>query len=270
MASGYVRHRDQERKRVSLSPDLLPKDHRIAKSESRYTGDLMLFIHSNFTLRINNDELVVPITSIDLNGHRFLRNSTYSQLMINGVAEYPIPILGTAFLTNAYFYVDYDRQEFTLWEGSHQSAQDLVATKPYNCLPLGPQGHTDAILSPGGIAGVVIGSVVIIALLIGLAWFFLIRRRRRQRNHHQQQHNPALEAMRGWGKSSSDGQTPERDPNISKPELHAADKEAPQELSPDYSSEMPSEDHAMHEMPSENHPHSTAQPFEMSGMPRAS
>ena len=119
---------------------------------------------------------------------------------LSALTTQAMPKLGEAFLSGSYLHLDYDKQEFTLWEAPEDQAGDTE-----DLVPVGPQcdrkassassapSSADAsssdepvrsdqksTLSGGAIAGVVIGVLAALAL-IALGLFLFWRRRKRAR-----------------------------------------------------------------------------------------
>lgn len=100
-------------------------------------------------------------------------------------------VLGRTFLQEAYLIVDYERANFTvapaLYSDTKQDSSTLVPiynttyTPPAQSPTPIPSGGGGGGLSPGAVAGIVVG-VVVVFLLAGLAFFFRWKRRRAQRN----------------------------------------------------------------------------------------
>ncbi|KAI0390055.1 hypothetical protein F5Y17DRAFT_462147 [Xylariaceae sp. FL0594] len=166
------------------------------------------------TIRIPNNQLVLPDRYVDSTDGRIVANYSRSNLAI-----YPLQasdatklsMLGRQFLSSAYVMVNQDKGEFTMWSASPTSVEDLVAidsagneatgfcsdsaasssplappprsTSP-SPSPPPPQAESKAGLVPGAIAGIAVGAAVAVALiLVGtLIWRRRRRRRRRKRN----------------------------------------------------------------------------------------
>ncbi|MCJ1286682.1 hypothetical protein MMC26_006028 [Xylographa opegraphella] len=161
-----------------------------------YQGDLTFTFESGLQIAVTNDQLVVPVWEINKNGIAVQNNDTLRRVLINPLG-WPIindqPILGQTFLTAAYLSVNYDSNEFTIANVNVTESSNIVAIGPSGtCIPqppmsITPSGSNTTITSdsstsiaPGAIAGIVIGTVVILAILaIGLL-FFLRRRKAQQ------------------------------------------------------------------------------------------
>jgi hypothetical protein len=89
--------------------------------------------------------------------------------------------LGRSFLQEAYLTVDYERNNFSVSQARFAldslTNQNIVAiTRPKNSTLAGPIGVSDGSsgLGKGAIAGIAVGAVLVIALIVGI--FFYIRR----------------------------------------------------------------------------------------------
>jgi hypothetical protein len=98
-------------------------------------------------------------------------------------------VVGRVFLQEAYLAVDYERKSFNISQAVFDSPMpesDIVTIVPLNSTSLnspsapGARSHH---LSPGAIAGIVIGAVAGIALLAYLVWFFCSRRSNDEADH---------------------------------------------------------------------------------------
>ena len=158
---------------------------------------------------------------MDLNGKAVFNDSTRA-VMLTEQGQTAIPILGSTFLTSAYMMVNLDEHSLTIWEANQTTNEDLHTVNrtsscqysPSNQPASGPSG-----LNGGQIAGIVIGSLLLVTAVEGITWCLLRRRKRRR----QGQESPL-----------SSGQEVD-----AKPELEAEDKstqeleahERPRELS---------------------------------------
>lgn len=131
-----------------------------------------------------------------------IANSSTPELVLNAIQQVnagDLVQLGRQFLSAAYLMVNQDTNEFTLWEANPTSAVDLVAvdsngvasntfcaaeasTSTGTSAP-GSTTTAPAIvpgpskLSGGAIAGIAIGSIVVIAAIAGILYFCLFRRK---------------------------------------------------------------------------------------------
>jgi len=181
-----------------------------------YPGDLTLTLASGLDIKIPNNQVVTPDYTVDSSG-QVTSNATTRLVTVSSLQEVnsnDIPLLGRNFLEAAYLYVNYDRNEFTLWQATPTTEQKLVAVGPgpfcsststttaagnTPSAGLSPSASGDSSSSPapssnpntsssplstpsvptGAIIGGALGAAAILGLLIGAALFF---RRRRSRH----------------------------------------------------------------------------------------
>ncbi|CAK7235392.1 hypothetical protein SCUCBS95973_009254 [Sporothrix curviconia] len=174
-----------------------------------YGGDLTIKLQSGLSVRISNDQLVRPHTSIDQTTGAIVVNSTAPDLLINSLQSTEatrLAQIGWQFFSAAYLLVNQDANEFTLWEANPTTAEDLVAVDTTgaevtqfcaassgNTTTGGGGDNTNSnnnnnttthkSVSAGVIAGSVVGAVAAICIAAGLLVWWL-RRRRLQPNPH--------------------------------------------------------------------------------------
>lgn len=174
---------------------------------SSYAGDLTIQLQSGLSVRVPNDQLVVPDVVIDGPTGAPVVNGTAPDLVINSIQDInanDLPQLGRQFLSAAYLMVNMEADQFTLWSANPTSDQDLVAVDKADqeviqyCsaeqtsesnggdAPGSDPSSTDAPESSnsssssrtGLIAGATVGGIAGV-LLIGSAAFCLFRRRKK-------------------------------------------------------------------------------------------
>jgi hypothetical protein len=155
---------------------------------------------SGLSVRIPNDQLVVPNLTINPQTGQLVANASEPELVINSIQqvnEGDLPQLGRQFLSSAYLMVNQDADEFTLWSANPTANEDLVAvdtqnqvieefcssttntskTVPHNTT----QAQSSDKLSAGGILGTTVGSVAVVAVVLGAIFWFITRRRKAAR-----------------------------------------------------------------------------------------
>ncbi|KEZ39510.1 putative Aspartic-type endopeptidase [Scedosporium apiospermum] len=182
------------------------------KGDEPYRGDLTFTLQSGLSIRIPNDQLVVPELTIDCDTGALHRNSSAQNLVIlppQDDNENDISQLGRQFLSSAYVMANLDAGEFTIWESNPTSNEDLVAidtngtevsdfcaattpdpasgeTSPDSASSEGSVEQKDGSksMTPVIIAGIAVSGFVFLAG-VGAALFCLLRhwkrRRRRER-----------------------------------------------------------------------------------------
>lgn len=119
-----------------------------------YDGDITIQLESGLTVRVPNDQFVVPGVNIDRNGSRVFNTSSREVLLsaINGQTT-----LGRYFLTAAYLSVNHDDRTFTLWKANPTNATSIKTISSSNnngnnnaiCV-----NSTDSTTSTDGVSGV--------------------------------------------------------------------------------------------------------------------
>ena len=126
-----------------------------------------------FTLATNESSsetlnIVLPYSAFDLWLLPPVYESPVPYFPIRQAPEGSDFILGRAFLQEAYIVVDWERGNFTLW-------QVLADEKPPNIVPILPvkqESSDQHTLGTGSIAGVVIGAIAAVCVLVTALWFW--------------------------------------------------------------------------------------------------
>lgn len=165
-----------------------------------YDGDLTITLQSGLSVRIRNDQLVQPHTSINQTTGAIVVNNTAPDLVINSlqnVQATQLAQLGWQFFSAAYLLVNQDAHEFTLWEANPTAEEDMVAvdttgadistfcsasTVSSTSTAGGERNgttttETSSSLSAAVIAGSVAASVAAVGLVSGLLLWWILRRR---------------------------------------------------------------------------------------------
>ena len=171
----------------------------------RYDGDLTITVYPNLQIKIPNHQLVVPDFDIDSQGNMVEKNSSNKNVLLyslQDVNKNDMPLFGGPFLSAAYFFVDYDQKQFSLWQSKPTVDTDLVrvgsspptckadpskvSTQPAAASNSPPPPFTSAKAAEpkktnltAAVVGGVVGSLVAVACA-SLALFLLRRRRRQQ------------------------------------------------------------------------------------------
>ena len=187
---------------------------RFARTDRRrYDGDLTVTVYPNLKIRIPNHQLVIPDYDVDSQGNTVEKNSSNRNVLLYSLQDInknDMPLFGGPFLSAAYFFVNYDQNEFSLWQSKATTNTDLLPVGPPTCKPDAPKEtpHSTSALgaappsaSPtkadeprktnptAAVAGGVVGGVAAIAC-VSLA--LLLYRRRK---HQQQQNAPILDSQ---------------------------------------------------------------------------
>ena len=166
-----------------------------------FQGDLTITFTSGLDVKIPNNQLVVPDIYIDQNGQPINYNTSQRILRLDpnvGVNVNNMPVLGQTFLTSAYLLVDYDKNQFTVWQADPTAPSQLVAinseTSCSNDTSSNPNSATSTAISTphsssqhstniGDIIGGVLGGLAILTLVGSL---FIWYRKRRRHLHLQE------------------------------------------------------------------------------------
>ncbi|RYP09965.1 hypothetical protein DL764_000960 [Monosporascus ibericus] len=169
-----------------------------------YRGDMTINIRDGPAIRIRNSQLVVPERYIEEDG-QLVANYSRSNLVINSLQDInanDMSVLGRQFLSAAYVMVNQDTRKFTMWEANPTSVENLVGVNeegednndwcvsepvasasgnaeppPDQPSPDQPPPEDGGNLPSGAIAGIAIGGVTFLAIIIGIAFW---QRRRRK------------------------------------------------------------------------------------------
>jgi hypothetical protein len=185
-----------------------------------YTGDLTIKLQNGLSVRIPNDQLIVPDRYSDSKTGQWVANSTDLTIVINPIQDIngdDLSQLGRQFLSAAYLMVNEETGQFNLWAANPTLDEDLVAfdangkeadsicPPPSSTNTTGPNPDVSAAvvptgapgnknnpakaasggLSTGATAGIVIAAVAVGAVSSGLGVW--LRRRKRARKAAAQQ-----------------------------------------------------------------------------------
>lgn len=126
--------------------------------------------------------IVLPYAAFDLQAGIPLFNFSTNYFPLRVAANESQQVLGRAFLQEAYLFVDWERNNFTIGQAIHQNSTTNIVSV------LSPEystGSEDSSISTGAIAGIAVGAVAVVALIIGIIAFFVIRKRRRDRQPNE-------------------------------------------------------------------------------------
>jgi hypothetical protein len=115
--------------------------------------------------------IVLPYAAFDLEVSQPFYNTSKRYFPIRQAPSDNLYVLGRAFLQEAYLIVDWERGNFTVSPYKHQSTGQGVIAVP----PVGDDEEDTVRLSPGVIAGVVVGGLSGI-IAVAIAAYFLRRR----------------------------------------------------------------------------------------------
>jgi hypothetical protein len=162
-----------------------------------FDGDATFVLSGGLSIRIPNNQLIMPHISMDRSGAPIIEEDK-PELLFGGVGDNPTT-LGRYFFTAAYLMVDHDAHTFTMWQANPTSRSNLVPvvgseyTDNSGCggaggsntgeggSTPGPNAATSSGVNAGAIAGGVVGGVAGLAAIVVLL-FFLLRRIKKKKN----------------------------------------------------------------------------------------
>jgi hypothetical protein len=122
----------------------------------------------------------LPYAAFDLKAGIPIFNTSTNYFPLRVSANESQQVLGRAFLQEAYIFVDWERDYFTIGQVKHQNSTSNIVPVLSPSYDMGSGGESSG-LSTGAIAGIAVGACVLIGLLIALIAFFVVRSRRKRR-----------------------------------------------------------------------------------------
>lgn len=133
----------------------------------------------------------MPEETIDSSGHVDF-NSSAPELLVNALLPpntQDFPRIGRQFFSSAYILVDYDLDQFTIWQANATDDVDLVSiTRNQIAQPCSSSPSPSPLkktLSAGAITGIVIGCLAGVGLLVAARLVFLQSRKRANLVKHE-------------------------------------------------------------------------------------
>lgn len=219
-------------------------------TDTPYQGDLTIKLQSGLSVRIPNDQLVVPDKYSDAQSGAWIVNSTDPTMVINPIQQVnadDLSQIGRQFLSAAYLLVNEETNQFTLWAANPTSDTDLVAfdangkeadsicppvsntttetggPEPTNGLGAAAKAPSSGI-STGAIAGIAIAGVAAVAVALGIGiWLY-----KRKKARKAQEAGPDTVMATGEAKSHNSHYNPG---HMYKTELDDTSGRWPRELS---------------------------------------
>ncbi|KAK5119346.1 hypothetical protein LTR85_007702 [Meristemomyces frigidus] len=137
-------------------------------------------VAGNSTLTSSTTNIEFPYSAFDLQAGIPIYNSSTSYFPIRVAANESQYVLGRTFLQEAYVFVDWERQNFTLGQAIHQNTTKHIV--PVHSPSDDTSGSTQTqSLSPGVIAGIAVAAGAAVAVATGIILCFVLRGRRRRR-----------------------------------------------------------------------------------------
>ncbi|MCJ1405933.1 hypothetical protein MMC11_009167 [Xylographa trunciseda] len=187
----------------------------VFSSEGVYDGDISFTLSSGLVIRIPNNQLVVPDINIDSDGVPTSNVST-REILLNSLQEVnqnDLPLLGRTFLTSAYLHVNYDLNQFTLWQANPTLNESIVAVgssgspsctstaspaiilstpavtgtasgSPTSSAIAAPAVQNDKSVPTGAIVGAAVGGAAVIGIIAAIVLLLCFRRSRAPVNRY--------------------------------------------------------------------------------------
>lgn len=156
---------------------------------NRYAGGLTISLSSGLNISFSNERLVVPYVEVDRQTGDTTANGTGPVMLVTslqGGNSDDMPYLGSQFLSAAYLQVNQDAGHFSLWKANPTTDEDLVAVDTADAVvsefcTAAPNAtvtntSTDS-LDKGTIAGIAVGAVAGVAIVVGLTVWLLKKKR---------------------------------------------------------------------------------------------
>ncbi|KAK5175210.1 uncharacterized protein LTR77_000347 [Saxophila tyrrhenica] len=123
----------------------------------------------------------LPYAAFDLQAGMPMFNASTNYFPLRRAANESQQVLGRAFLQEAYIFVDWERDYFTIGQSIHQNDTTNIVPVLSPAYDSGNDADSSG-LSTGAIVGLAIGACAVIAAFIGVAALMVIRSRRRRRD----------------------------------------------------------------------------------------
>ena len=147
--------------------------------------------------------IVMPYAAFDLQAGIPLFNYSTNYFPLRVAANESQQVLGRAFLQEAYIFVDWERNNFTIGQAIHQNTTTNIV--PVLSPTYGSGSDQSSSFGTGTIAGIAVGACAVVAAIVGIIAFLVVRSRRKRRARH--------------GKSDSDLPLELHDETIEPPEI---------------------------------------------------
>ncbi|MCJ1436607.1 hypothetical protein MMC27_005987 [Xylographa pallens] len=176
-------------------------------AEGVYDGDLSFTLSTGLVIRVPNSQLVVPDVYVDSDGVPTSNVST-REVLLNSLQDVnlnDLPLLGRTFLTSAYLHVNYDLNQFTLWQANPTLNESIVAVassdnpsctpatstavtsstpaatgttsgSPISSAIAAPITQNNKTISTGAIVGAAVGGAAVIGIIVAVVLLLCFRR----------------------------------------------------------------------------------------------
>ena len=123
--------------------------------------------------------IILPYAAFDLQAGIPLYNYSTNYFPIRVAASETQQVLGRAFLQEAYVFVDWERNNFTIGQAIHQNKTTNIV--PVLSPDLSSRERQSSGLGTGTTAGIAVAAVVVVLIAAGVAACLIVRSRRRRR-----------------------------------------------------------------------------------------
>lgn len=122
--------------------------------------------------------IVFPYAAFDLQAGIPYFNFSTNYFPLRVAQNASQQVLGRAFLQEAYVFVDWERNNFTIGQAIHQNSTSNIITV---LSPTQDSSDSSSGLGTAAIAGIAVGAGVVVSIIIAIIAFFVLRSRRRRK-----------------------------------------------------------------------------------------
>lgn len=124
--------------------------------------------------------IILPYAAFDLQAGIPLFNYSTNYFPLSVAANESQQVLGRAFLQEAYIFVDWEKNNFTIGQAIHQNTTtNIVSVLP----PSDSSQNQSSTLATGAIVGIAVGACAAVVAIVGIMALLIVRSRRRRRAH---------------------------------------------------------------------------------------
>jgi hypothetical protein len=217
-----------------------------------YMKELVIVLEGDYRITIPHYELVTPERGNNAQGLYEITNSSRLASAVTIGDAFTYPVLGGVFLSQNYLRVDYNRKIFSLAPavttplGDGQSTIVSTCNAPPPSIPVAPGSKK---LGAGAIAGIVVGSIAVVAIVASLVAFFFLKGKRAQKTRPETMEMSTNWTYGGTSKTHSVSMMEESSTHGASP-ISASTAVAPYRLSGTHYTQ-PQEAHEMYAGPSD-------------------
>lgn len=148
----------------------------------RQLNPTVTFTVGSTTKSSSTTTVELPYSAFDLQAGIPLFNATTNYFPLRIAANESQQVLGRAFLQEAYLFVDWERDYFTIGQAIHQNSTTQIVPVLSELYISGSStpAHSHS-LSTGAIVGIAIGGCAVVTAIVALVVIMLLRSRRKRR-----------------------------------------------------------------------------------------